>query len=149
MSVNGWRGMAVWLQVLLAAAVLAAGGTVYLLFRPRSLLLFRVVDALRLTDAVGRWREATAGIILPQWVVYCLPDALWTTAYLLLIDALLRPTPPRRRLPYTAVLPAVGLASEGLQAVGLLPGTFDWLDLLAYTLPLALYIVVTIIRIRA
>ena len=129
----------VTLQLPLAFVLLAAGGAVYLLLRPQKLLLFRVADGLGLTSQVNRWRSSVSGVSVPDWTVYCLPDALWTTAYLLVIDCALRDATRQQRLQAAAVIPALGLASELLQGAGLLPGTFDALDLVAYALPYLIY----------
>lgn len=130
------------LQLPLAFALLAAGGAVYLLLRPQKLLLFRVADGLGLTPQVNHWRLSVSGVSAPEWTVYCLPDALWTTAYLLVIDCALRDATRQQRLHAAAVIPALGLVSEVLQRADLLPGTFDALDLLAYALPYLIYYIV-------
>ena len=126
-------------QLLLAPILLTVGGAVYLLLRPRTLLLFRVADGLGFSDQVNQWRSSVSSSMLPEWMVYCLPDALWTTAYLLVIDALLRTEPRCQRMCSAAIIPVVGLLSEVLQWAGLLPGTYDPLDLAAYALPFVCY----------
>ena len=124
-----------------AAGFLAAGGLIYLLFRPCTLLMFRLVDAFGVMPALEKFRGWTsnAGTQLPEWIVYCLPNALWSAAYILTVEALLRPS--RSKLAMAGIMPVAGAVSEWLQAVGLLRGTFDAVDVVAYVLPYLAYIV--------
>ena len=119
--------------------MLVAGGLVYLLFRPRTLLLFHVADAMGLSSVIDQCRSAVEGIILPDRVVYCLPNALWAGAYVLLVDGVMKGRPVKWRLLVTAIIPSLGLMSELMQAFGWLPGTFDWWDVAAYAIPYLIY----------
>ena len=124
-----------------AAGLLTAGGLTYLLFRPCTLLMFRLVDALGAMDALEKFRGLVSytGTQLPEWVVYCLPNALWSAAYILTVEALLKPS--RGKLAVAGIMPVAGAVSEWLQAVGVLGGTFDALDIVAYLLPYFAYLV--------
>ena len=127
-------------EVALAVGMLILGGAIYLLFRTKRLVMFHVTDTLGLTDAIDGWRQAVKGMRLPEWTIYVLPSALWSGAYILIMDALLRNHRLATRLLATGFIPLLGIVAEGLQAVGVVPGTFDWLDLVAYTLPYIIYI---------
>jgi len=127
-------------RILLAALMLTIGGGLYLLFRPQSLLLFHVATHAGLMGVIGPWREQLSDMNLPQWTVYNLPGALWAGAYVLLTDTLLTGNGWRERLLWTALMPAIGIGSELLQAVGWLPGTPDAADVTAYALPYLLYL---------
>ena len=124
-----------------AAGLLTVGGATYLLFRPCTLLMFRLVDALGAMAALERFRESASaiGARLPEWVVYCLPNGLWSAAYVLTVDTLLKPS--RGKLVVAGIMPAAGAFSEWLQAAGVLRGTFDALDIVAYLLPYVVYLV--------
>ena len=124
-----------------AAGLLTAGGLTYLLFRPCTLLMFRLVDALGAMGALEKFRGLVSdtGTRLPEWVVYCLPNALWSAAYILTVEALLKPS--RGKLAVAGIMPVAGAVSEWLQAVGVLGGTFDALDIVAYLLPYFAYLV--------
>ena len=128
-------------RIITIVMMLMVGGLVYLLFRPRTLLLFHVADAMGLSSVITRCRSAVEGITLPDWMIYCLPNALWAGAYVLLADSVLKGRSVRLRLLVTAVIPALGLLSEVMQAFGLLPGTFDGWDVVAYALPYLLYLI--------
>ena len=97
------------LQILAGVILLVAGGLIYTLFRPTTLL--------------------------------------GSAAFILIMDGLFAHQPLRQRLCWTAVIPGIGIAAELLQAVGIVPGTFDWLDILCYAVPYLVY--VGIIRLKS
>ena len=129
--------------IITVVMMLVLGGLLYLLFRPRTLLLFHVADAMGLSSVITRCRSAVEGITLPDWMIYCLPNALWAGAYVLLADSVLKGRSLRLRLLVTAVIPGLGILSEVMQAFRLLPGTFDGWDLVAYALPYMLYLIIS------
>ena len=124
-----------------AVGLLAVGGLTYLLFRPCTLLMFRLVDALGATTVLGVCRAwaSDSGAWLPEWIIYSLPNALWSAAYILTVKALL--TPSRNKVAIAGIMPVAGAVTEWLQATGVLSGTFDVLDVVAYALPYLAYIV--------
>ena len=119
--------------------LLMGGGCIYLLQRPASLLLFRVTDALGLTERLDAVRTDLAA--WPEFVVYNLPGALWSGSYVLLADMLFRSFPLSARLLWASVIPMLGLLSELLQFAGLCPGTPDVLDALCYVSPYIIYVI--------
>lgn len=68
---------------------------------------------------------------LPDWVVYALPDGLWACSYTIFIGAIWN-FKINRCLGLLLFIPMAGVLSELLQAVGLLPGVFDWGDMFSY-----------------
>lgn len=106
---------------MFAVLLLALGASVYVWLRPRLALL-------------------------PEWMLFVLPDALWTVAYLFVCDAVWSTESCRQRLGYGAIIPFIGVLSETAQRVGWLPGTFDVQDLLAYVLPYLIYSLYVIIH---
>ena len=127
-------------ELSLSAALLLVGGAIYVLFRPLTLLMFRVADHLGLTPAIEAARQLTDGCHLPHFVTDSLPAGLWAAAYVLLIDSLLKRQPTKQKIGAASIIPLTGAVSEVLQSASLLPGTFDWADLLCYLLPLGAYI---------
>lgn len=128
-------------QLTIATLALFAGGTLYLLFRTDKLLMFYAIDWIGLGQTIAAWRQSVS-ITLPDWIVYCLPDALWSAAYILVADTILSGHSIKKRLTVAAVIPFVGTVSELLQAAGVMPGTFDYLDILAYAIPYVLYAII-------
>ncbi len=126
-------------QIGLALLLLVIGGGIYLLMRQPVMLMHKVASELGIGTLIDKGRMLVQGWQLPEWMVFSLPGALWSTAYILIIDALLSKSPSWRRFAVAAFIPLVGIVSELLQFVGLLPGTFDALDIIAYALPLLIY----------
>ena len=121
-------------KLLLLSGIFTAliGGIIYVLYREHTLLY-----QLMPQECMQPLRANAPA--LPHWVVYNLPGGLWSTAYILIMHCACQFVSPRKRLLYVSVIPLIGVASELLQALHLLPGVFDWPDLIAYALPLAVY----------
>ncbi len=129
-----------------AVLLLTIGGFVYLFFRRPVLLLHVLLEKTHLSSLIEQGRMAAADIHLPSFVVYNLPAALWSTAYILVSEALFLHLPVRQRICWASVVPALGVLSEVLQGAHLLPGHFDWIDLLSYLLPFGVYVAVCCFR---
>ena len=138
------------LKSIAAGLLLVLGGAIYIIFRSQT-LLYRLVgegwpwmNTLRTAAAELLQRSSTMG----EFVVFSLPDGLWATAYILLMDVRHHKAPIRVRVAWAAVIPLIGAAAELLQALcptgyrpwGINLGTFDVLDLVCYLAPLAIYI---------
>ena len=121
------------LKLPLGMMLLLTGGMTYLLFRPQTLLMFHVTDAIGLSAAINSMREGISSQ-LPEFIIYCLPGALWAAAYILTIRQSVK-----ARILVAGIIPIIGAVSELLQLTGLLPGTFDVADLLCYLVPYLLY----------
>jgi hypothetical protein len=118
--------------------LLAVGGLIYILFRPDTTLLFCLLAKAGFAESLYQFRSvAVAG--LPYWVVYCLPGALWVAAYILITDTVLHGWALRPKLLTAALIMSVGVVSEMLQSVAIVPGTFDSADIVAYIAPYSLY----------
>ena len=128
------------LQILTGFILLLVGGLTYTLFRPTTLLGFRLTDAFGLSPLISGWRTAMAAQQPDPFIVYCLPNGLWSAAFILIMDRVCAPRPLRQRLCWAAVIPAIGIVAELLQAAGIVPGTFDWLDIVCYAVPYLIYI---------
>ena len=73
------------------------------------------------------------------WLVYCLPDGLWYLALLLVQQQMVYAKSVVSRAIFAAAI-ALPFVLEGLQAARLIPGTFDYMDILTYLLTLILFI---------
>jgi hypothetical protein len=131
------------LKLPLGMMLLLMGGMTYLLFRPQTLLMFHVTDAIGLSAAINSMREGISSQ-LPEFIIYNLPGALWAAAYILTIDSLMFRQSVMPRILVSGIIPVIGAVSELLQLIGLLPGTFDVADLLCYLIPYLLYLSITL-----
>ena len=135
------------LQILAGCILLVVGGLTYMLFRPSTLLGFQLTDAIGLSPLISSWRTAMAAQQPASFIVYCLPNGLWSAAFILIMDRVSAHLPLRQRLYWTALIPAIGIAAELLQSVAIVPGTFDWLDIVCYAVPYFIY--VSIIQLKS
>lgn len=124
------------IALVLALLSLACGGVIYLAFRSEDLLLYKAVDACGGMSLLTKMRNLASANSCPEWVVYSLPDALWLTAYLLVINTIWK----NKNMPYyklfAYLMPGIAIATELCQYIGVCPGTFDYADLIAYIIPL-------------
>lgn len=123
----------------IALCAMSLGGATYLLFRPTSLLLFSWLEKINMLDYIDTAR-GNINFSLPEWVIYSLPDGLWLLSYMLVIGAIWD-FDLKHSAPALFFLPALALISELLQLPGIVPGTFDPGDILAYLLGITLAMV--------
>ena len=126
-------------QLVLGIATVLTGAVIYILFRPTSLLIFRVFKALGLMKAISKIRALTSGIHLPDFIINCLPNALWVISYIIIMDYLWKDKTEITKLRWAVVVPVIGCVSEYLQLIHYIPGTFDIWDFLCYSIPFILY----------
>jgi hypothetical protein len=118
-------------------APLAAGVLIYILFRAPNIRLFDWLTAAGLAGAVDAARRAAAGLSLPRPLLYTLPDALWAYAFGAALGLIWIGGASRPRALWIAAALLIACAIELGQAASIIPGTFDWLDLLAIAAGLA------------
>lgn len=112
---------------------LLAGGLLYLLFRAPSLRLFEWFRVIGLEPCILAARASleSLGMRPPSWVLYTLPDGLWVYTATACMAWIWQGSRGAARWGWMAAGPGLGLGSELGQLVGLMPGTFDPLDLIA------------------
>jgi hypothetical protein len=120
------RGCAFCLHVVLPTAI---GAAIYLLYRSTHLLVFEWLTACRLLPWVLLAREYCAGFQLPEWLLYSLPDGLWVYAITSWMILIWSRNPP---LPWLLVGVMLGCGGELGQIVGIVPGTYQHLDMVFY-----------------
>jgi len=109
----------------------SVGAVVYLAFRDRDLLVFRLATALGWTQAVDTLRNAATNLRPSGFLLFSLPDALWVygaTSWMLLIW---RTSSAVFSVPWIYAGAALALGGEVGQAAGVVPGTFDVADIAA------------------
>ena len=127
-----------WLVALL---LILTGGMIYVLYRPESLLLFRVTDSLGITPLIDILRSNSSRVMLPSFMINSLPAGLWTASYLIMMYITTKFHTRRIRLMLALPLPITAIVLEFLQLLGWCPGTFDIYDLICYIVPLFIFIV--------
>lgn len=128
------------ISILIALLLFLCGASIYLLFRSRGHLGFMLADALGLGNVVDSLRASVSDIHPSEFVLYSLPDGLWTISYIMLMNHIFRNEKRITRLIWVSIIPLLGILTELLQLTPLMPGVFDPLDLMCYAFPLIGYI---------
>ena len=125
---------------IVALFLILTGGIIYVLYRPESLLLFRVTDSLGITPLIDIARSNTSKVMLPSFMINSLPAGLWTASYLMMMYITTKYHTRRIRLMLALPLPVMAIVLELMQFLGWCPGTFDIYDLICYIVPLFVFI---------
>ena len=128
-------------QSALSFFLLGIGGSIYLLFRPKTLQMFRWVEVFGLDKYIDRMRELVSDITLNHITLYSLPDGLWLASYIILVNTIVSKRNKHNLLFWSLVLPFVAILFEILQIPGIIPGVFDVFDLVCYIVPLIIYLI--------
>ena len=128
------------MKMISGVASLLAGAVIYLLFRSKNLLGFELLNRIGVEPWADRMRSYTADVRLPDVFVNSLPGGLWALGYILVIDSIFGNQSRSTRIVWASVIPLLGVCSEVLQGVGLLPGVFDLWDLFCYALPFIIFV---------
>lgn len=75
----------------------------------------------------------------PDWLLYNLPDGLWLYSLLSVMIIIWRDVFTKHFLFWIILASLISLVSEIFQAIGIIPGTFDWWDILAYLIAITLF----------
>lgn len=113
-----------FLSAFIALVVLpiALGTAVYVGWRSTNLLIFDWMAIIGIPDNVFR-----PSVNLSQSMLYSFPDGCWVfagTSWMLFIW--------RRISPWVFAVAILGIGSELGQGIGLVPGTFEWNDIVFY-----------------
>ncbi len=93
--------------------------------------MFDWMDTMHIKDWVLTHRPNRSGLF-PDWFLFSFPDGCWICSYVLLIGTVWGFN-VRKGLFFILLVPAIALGSELLQGLHLLRGTFDWADVIAYS----------------
>ncbi len=127
-------------KVALGISFLVCGCAIYLLFRSKTLNIYHWCATLGFSSAIDTLRLWVQNWNIPDFVRFCLPDGLYSAAYILLIDAIWHKEKGIMRNIIVSLVPLVTISSELLQLFGIVRGTFDIYDLVCYTFPLLVYL---------
>lgn len=126
---------------IISFLLLAVGGGIYVLFRPKTLQMFYWIDSWGLTGFVNEMREKVNNVSLDNLMLYSLPDGLWIASYIIMVTAIIPKEHKNNLLFWSLLLPFIAILFELLQIVGTIPGVFDIYDIIFYLIPLLIYII--------
>lgn len=136
------RSLALFLSII----ALFIGGGIYLSFRSDTLLMFRWVESLHLNVFVEKLRQSMSTYSPSDFVKYNLPDGLWSIAYCLIMVSIWGKT-SKENIIWFCLMPIIALISEVMQLTSIMPGQFDLWDVVCYSLPLIMLIIIKTIKI--
>lgn len=112
------------------------GGLIYLLFRPANLIMFVWIDHLGLSESLEDKRIKSKIILeyIPEWFIYSAPNAFWVFSFGMLMVSIWGIEKKLKIVFWSSTILLIGIFSEILQYFKLIPGVFDVLDIVFYTL---------------
>lgn len=133
--------MSIRRNILIAFIFILVGSLVYVLFRP-NIIFFNLIGA---SDCLASIKLETQGnsSFWYYFFLYCFSDVLWYAALLILASTFyVREVLLSRILFSIMVIMPFGL--ELMQEAELIPGTFDWYDILFYFITLIIFVLLWI-----
>ena len=130
----------VYSEWIIATIILLIGCTIYLLFRPQNLLMFKIIDGIGGMSNVVSLRMYINHNCFPDFIIYSLPAGLWTASYLMMMYLTTKGYTRKLRLMLALPLPITAIVLEFMQLLGLCMGTFDVYDLICYIIPLIVFV---------
>ena len=106
-------------------------GLMYISFRPDTLKMFHFFKVFGLLDYLEELQHNPARV--PSWILYNLPDGAWLFAYSILIACFWN-FKIKDCWMFVLVMPFICIPHEFLQGLGIMHGTYDPSDVLAYLL---------------
>lgn len=130
--------------ILLSIIAICAGASVYILFRPAEasfLNWFTFLESGHWLHAL-RDRSLSFSSLLPQWLLFSLPNGLWALAYTLLILTIWRGSRAFLKYFWYLSIPLLVFGFEILQLNGALRGAFCLNDILLSAMGIALGVII-------
>ena len=118
---------------------LCIGISIYLLYRIMPPMLIKFCVFLDIIDSVNDLRVVTYGQITNQFILFSLPDLMWSCASLAFLYGLTVGLQIIHRIIWALPLFIASVGTEVAQGLNLLPGTFDWLDIICYVISFITY----------
>ena len=126
-------------KIFLGVVFLMLGCVIYLLFRSKTLNIYQWCLSLGLSNKVDYARAFVHDWNMPDLIIFSLPDGLYCTAYILIMDAIWQDNNNLIKHFIISLVPAITIISEVLQYLGVVKGTYDFFDLLLYAVPIIAY----------
>lgn len=130
-------------EIILGVIFLVCGCAIYLLFRSKTLNIYQWCMMLGMDYIIDSLRYAVQEWNIAAWIRYSLPDGLYCSAYILIIDAIWHDDNRLIKFVIISLIPLVTISSELLQYFGLAKGTFDIYDLICYLMPPIIFLIYT------
>lgn len=114
---------------------LALGVYIYLAYRRPTLLIHEILNGTGYFTFIKSDNLKVINIHSQyDWIVYSLPDSLWVLSYLSIMLSLWDFVLNKENLLFIILIPILAITSEFMQLFGLIPGTYDIVDIVFYAL---------------
>ena len=110
-------------------------GLLYISFRPDTLNMFHWLQQMGVLDYIDELKHNPDRV--PMWMLYNLPDGVWLFAYSILIGCIWN-YKLRDCWMFILVMPCICIPHEFFQGLGIMHGTYDANDVLAYLIAIFL-----------
>lgn len=104
--------------------------------------MFSWFEAFNIYSFVNTYRELGEHISLPDFIIFNLPDGLWITSYLFIVNSVIPVRNKRELLFWILLLPLISVLGEFLQYYHIIEGQFDIIDILCYILPVIINLII-------
>jgi len=115
------------LSFSLATGSLILGSSIYLFSRETSNIAYHISGFMGFSSQVDSLRDLIPA--LPSWFLYSLPDGLWMFSFSMFILVIWGFQRSREAIIWTSIVIAIGIILEFFQLFEILPGQFDWRDI--------------------
>lgn len=122
------------LKIIALFLPILLGGIIYILFRTEKLVMFHWFEYLNVTQEICALKSYSNRVILPDWFIYSLPDGLWIYSYTSISLEIWKYSIAKHNFFWIFSIPIIAVLSECFQFFKIIPGTFDFIDLIFYLL---------------
>lgn len=129
-------------KLAVGVAALLSACLIYLSWRSDRINLCLWSGDAGLTPAVDFLRASLGSLDPGSFVKNSLPDGLYCAAYILIMDSVWERSRKALRIFMALLIPAVAIIHEILQYFNVVAGTFDPIDLICYSLPALIYLLI-------
>ncbi len=113
---------------------LLIGGFIYFFFRTEKLIMFNWKENYNTSIMNIRTLISTYYDKFPNWFLFSLPKGLWLFPYISLVLLIRRNKIHRENFLWIIIIPILIILSELGQLLKIVPETYDFLDILFYSL---------------
>jgi hypothetical protein len=104
------------------------GFLIYLLLRPVEIPI--VSYLISKAPIIGRLRKEIGRFRIPAWIIYNLPDAIWAYSFVLIMTTIWGSKKRKENILWILLTIIISIGYEVGQLFNIVPGTFDFLDLI-------------------
>lgn len=127
---------------ILGVMPLFFGAVIYIVFRTDTILIFDWLEHLNWKEDILKLHRDRTLILLPNWVLFNLPDFLWVFGFTSVMVILWGSVKSKFTRIYILMPFSIGVISESIQYYNPNYGTFDPKDLIFYALGVTLSILI-------